>query len=72
MKNFVTNYYVSHENLDFKLSRKPEIKLRRKHLGCENDETLSNIMPVGFADGCKINHIYLTILRNFKIDQINN
>ena len=73
MENIVTNYYVSNANLDFKLSRKSEIKPgRRKYIGSENDETLSNIMPVRFADECKINHIYLTILRNFKIDQINN
>ena len=73
MENTIMNHYVSNENLEFKLLRKPEIKHgRKRHLGNVNDETLSEIMPVGFADGWKINNIYLTVLRNLKIDQINN
>ena len=67
------NYYVSNENLEFKLSRKPEIKHgRKRHLGNEKDEILLETMPVGFADRWKIYNIYLAVLRNLKINQINN
>ena len=32
MENIVTNYYISNENLNFKLSRKPEINQEEENI----------------------------------------
>ena len=73
MKFWRTNYYLPGLSTEIALSGEPALlKGRIKILGNENDELLSGLMSIGFADWIKKNRFYRQVIENLKITEMTN
>ena len=73
MTGKITNYYLPGYSKEIVLMQdKISHKGRTKFLGMEEEETLSQIMNVGFANCITKNRLYLQAIENLKITDIDN
>ena len=73
MKFWRTNYYLPGLSTEIALTDEPALlKGRIKILGNENDELLSGLMGVVFADWIKKNRFYRQVIENLKITEMTN
>ena len=73
MKFWRTNYYLPGHSTEIALTSEPaSLKGRFKILGNEDDELLSDLMNVGFANWIKKNRLYWQVIENLSIIEMTN